>query len=709
VQKLFLEKNPFYILEVSPYDKRADIIAKAEEKAFFMDSSNYEDAQARLLNPEKRLMAELEWFLKLSVDKISEINNSINSKTEISTDDLEGISKLNATLHNLLITNYRDYLELGYAILDVDEQYTNIDKCVLAETINVCHKQSGMREMTKEEIEQGLDRKRNQIRQIIQNKIDSLNKEDYVQLVTIISEKCIFDENYDDGIILLDIIDQYEIWSKSLMDEKEEKIRECIEFIKSIGDDAKITQSVEQLIVLVKEWDMYAQPLQVSMAAKGMEDKVSRDMAIDIRNLAIYLHNEKKKTALSLKIIEALRVYFAELSEVFEVVSKDVEILQKMQREKEEFECKKKLNKQADKKYSVGIYGQRFVIPPFCTCCMKPTENKENVSYSVTIPNGDTRTTKSIEIDMPICHECLEHRNKFMLYLVMISSISVLVAGIIMVIFMLAEIDAFSSFLMSSGMAIGIYYFLSWVLPTKELSIEHSTRGASAKIFSLFLRNDISDLRGKYPDVTFSFTNWEYAHLFREANGEQAEDVREIKDINTAKSTNVLRANKHHISTMFKMLAAFVGVALVIGLVISDIGNSSNYSSSSHKPYSYSSSSVETQFSQSVSPGTKVYEDIVSIFPDVGIYSQGASNYSGFVCKCKTTSDTTVWVYIPVSEYRINFDSSVSTSISNEYAEEITFDYAKKIRGTAKMSNSVLSDLSTDIGVTMLIDFDSVD
>ena len=50
---VFLKDNPFYILEVSPSDKRASIINKAEEKAFFIDSNVAEEAQAKLLNPAK--------------------------------------------------------------------------------------------------------------------------------------------------------------------------------------------------------------------------------------------------------------------------------------------------------------------------------------------------------------------------------------------------------------------------------------------------------------------------------------------------------------------------------------------------------------------------------------------------------------------------------------------------------------------------------
>ena len=53
MRKIFLESNPFYVLEVMPNEKRGSIISKAEEKAFFSDDNKCEEAQAKLLNPEK--------------------------------------------------------------------------------------------------------------------------------------------------------------------------------------------------------------------------------------------------------------------------------------------------------------------------------------------------------------------------------------------------------------------------------------------------------------------------------------------------------------------------------------------------------------------------------------------------------------------------------------------------------------------------------
>lgn len=144
-------------------------------------------------------------------------------------------------------------------------------------------------------------------------KLQLLKESDYIELVTLFAEKYIADDEYNDSGIISDIIDQYELWAKSIMESKEEKIRECIDDIKGLDNDPKMKQAVSNLISLIKEWDVYAQPLQVTLASRGIEDRNSRDIAIYIRDLAIYLHNEKGKTALSIEITEVLKMHFAEV------------------------------------------------------------------------------------------------------------------------------------------------------------------------------------------------------------------------------------------------------------------------------------------------------------------------------------------------------------------------------------------------------------
>ena len=102
MQVFNLNNNPFYLLEVSPRDKRATIISKAEEKAFFLEDGSGEVAQSTLLNPSKRLLAELDWFLDVDKKDIKKIIKCISESKEISTEGLSPISKINANLFNFV-------------------------------------------------------------------------------------------------------------------------------------------------------------------------------------------------------------------------------------------------------------------------------------------------------------------------------------------------------------------------------------------------------------------------------------------------------------------------------------------------------------------------------------------------------------------------------------------------------------------------------
>ena len=117
-------------------------------------------------------------------------------------------------------------------------------------------------------------------------------------------------------------------------------------------------------------------------------------------------------------------------------------------------------------------------------------------------------------------------------------------------------------------------------------------------------------------------------------------------------------------------------------------------------------------FSDDAAVGTRVYADIVSIYPAIGISDQGY--YTAFVCACKTSSGANIWMLVDVDDYRGNFEFGVSTSvfgvstsIYNEHANTIKLSPPARVYGTVKAANSVMSALSSKINASTLIDFSS--
>ena len=729
MQRTFLEKNPFYILEVMPGDKRASIISKAEEKAFFANGNECEEAQASLINPTRRLSAELEWFFSVSAKTQAEIIKSIKNKDEICTETLSGISRLNAALHNFLVLDFDDYFEIGYAILEIDELYEKLDSSDVCGVINKHRTQGGIALATEGDVISALSKKRDAIRLAISEKLETLSEADYVELVSMIAEKCIAEDSYNDGMVIGDVVDQYEVRMKSVIDEKMDAALSLIEKVDSNTNKPVIDLTVKNLISTLEEFDKYAQPLQVKSSMDGVDHEQSLRLARECREFAIELHNEYENSDASFKLIHALREIFPELTEFSEIIANDEKQIIKIKKEKEQFKKDLEANRQANKQYTVNIKGERFVIPPFCTCCMKPTSNKENVSYSMTTQRGRTQTTRSISVDLPICDECLKHRAQYNWLLVLICSISIVVGSIFMAILMAAEVDGFLSFLLGAGAAIGAYFGISAIWKTTPLAREHARRGKSASIFSFFMDSYLARSLPNSSGVTFTFYNWEYARLFHEANKDIASEVKDSPNLNTARSTSVLDANEHPVANMFKMIGVFIVIALIIGSMIgsSNSGytnsnnnyqsNNSNNSTNSSKTYTITlnkqggsggTSSVIVKYGNSMPYATAPTR---SGYTFGGYYSStngsGTKYYDSNMRSVKSwdkSSNTTLyayWISSGTSSNKItltssNFEDYFTITTSAEYVgNKVTISYSIKPKSTAYASNSSSSSSIT--------------
>lgn len=573
MHKTFLEKNPFYVLEVSPGDKRAYIIAKAEEKAFFDDSNACEEAQASLINPTKRLSAELEWFFDISEKKQTEIFRSIKNKTEIFTEELSGISRLNALLHNFSVVDFEDFLSIIFVISQIDKLYEKINPSDVCDLINKYRAQSGIAPTTENDIVSAFYKKRATIRHIISDRLEALDETDYVELISTVAENFIANGTYNDGAVISDIINQYEIRMNYVIDKKTDAAMSVIGKVDSDTSMPEMNLTVENLIVILKEFDKYAQPLQIKSMADGLDHKQSLQLAHECRKFAIKLNNEYGNFNASFKLIHTLREIFSELTEFAEIIANDEKQLIKIKKEKELFKKNLEANRQANKRYTVSLRGNRFVIPPFCTCCMKPTRETEGVSYTSTYLQGRTETTRSISLDLPLCKECLKHRSQYNSLLVLICAISIIIGFAFSTVFLLAKFDYFLSFLFGACASILAYFGICAIWKTKPLAHEHARREKSAEISASFLFFDkrLGENLPNYSSVKFTFYNYEYARLFREANKDIASYIEEESEINTARSTSVLKANEHPVSNMFKMLGVFAFLATLIGTVLIEL------------------------------------------------------------------------------------------------------------------------------------------
>lgn len=113
-------------------------------------------------------------------------------------------------------------------------------------------------------------------------------------------------------------------------------------------------------------------------------------------------------------------------------------------------------------------------------------------------------------------------------------------------------------------------------------------------------------------------------------------------------------------------------------------------------------------FSQKLAVGSYAYTKIVSIQPKYLIYEENEEWGYAYVCKCKTSGGSTVWIYIECSDYWDNFDDNAGNHVGYWGANKISFSSAKKINGKVMFADSKSSGLSDKLGVEKILKFTSI-
>lgn len=327
MQAFTLRNNPFYLLEVSPRDKRTVIISKAEEKAFFLEDGGCEAAQSALLNPYNRLLAELDWFLDIDKKSSSDVDRCITQNKEISTEGLSPISKINALLFNFSIMQDVELLDIGYMIIDIDEQFGLVQSESIADIINMCRANAGVRPATHAEVEEALRAKRESIRQFFSEKLEKISNEECTYLMTLIADKYVSDSNFVDGTVIFDVLDLYEIRMQSAVDELAQIIFDRVDRIKELSNNEAIKENVLTLIMRIEKWHEIVQPLQARSMVQGISHRDSEAMGRSIRGLSLYLHNEKGLSEVALELVKTAQNFFFNINDVFELLEEDIDTL----------------------------------------------------------------------------------------------------------------------------------------------------------------------------------------------------------------------------------------------------------------------------------------------------------------------------------------------------------------------------------------------
>lgn len=329
-----LLQNPFHILSATPRDNHKRIMDLTDERSLMLDADDCMAARLALTTPRKRLAAEVAWLPGIGPKRAEEVLSLLEScpANMLAEDKLLPAAKANALATALSrLPEYRAE-NIAKWILELAEAFEEIDPEKLKTLINEERIVAGFPEITDgAAVEEEIQERRRYYRQVIKAALDNLASKELVEAVTDAVESATDIGEEHCPILIADLVDAYEVDAQEFLDREEENILALIEKLRAAADagsaDSVLEPMVNKLIQVVKNWDLVAQPIQVSAKSRGLDHDASLRVARILRSLAIYMFNEHGKLDFSQQLTNMLQEVFAEVGEIAERTAEDADAL----------------------------------------------------------------------------------------------------------------------------------------------------------------------------------------------------------------------------------------------------------------------------------------------------------------------------------------------------------------------------------------------
>lgn len=323
-----LKQNPFFILEVSLRDGRESILERTE--SLLADGKLTEDivskAQRELFASKSRLAAELGWLLEVNPKRAFEVRSKFLCSTDASMSDieptireLEGLSCANLSAHfcSLQRATVQVFGELIAA-------WHEILPSKIKTLVNENRAISGFPEVSEELITEALlSLKESHAKSGFEwLRSASHPGQTLTEILVTLTKKS---KQLNDFVEL--IVEKYETWAISKLKSFEEKIAENFRLMKEAGDTKKNKEYIDTIISLLRDWDEYSQPSQLLHQSKGLDEPRARRVFDEVRQITLWLANEKNEHALSLEFSKSLLDIFPELPASIARLEEDIKTL----------------------------------------------------------------------------------------------------------------------------------------------------------------------------------------------------------------------------------------------------------------------------------------------------------------------------------------------------------------------------------------------
>lgn len=337
-----IEKSPFYFLDVSVRDDRRKILEITEEKSLTHDPDECSRARADLTNPRNRIALEMAWLPGVAPKKAKDLVAAIRKTPEsfISGLEIEPLASANLMAGVIELLNPElEVDEWAKWILALAKSIDAVEPDRVLRLINEDRTVSGFTEIKAvDQIEKEIDSRKVAFKEAVKYALDSLDAQKLVETMTAVVEIATDNGNQHAPTLIDEVVDGYQIEAQPHLLAGIEKIQKIIEHARSTisNGEQSLLGVIDTLEKVVREWDIIAQPIQVSLKSRGLEHEISLDLGRQIRSLGVDVANENGFFNASKKITHILQDVFAELPDFAARLNEDSETLEDLFQQREE-------------------------------------------------------------------------------------------------------------------------------------------------------------------------------------------------------------------------------------------------------------------------------------------------------------------------------------------------------------------------------------
>ncbi len=334
-----LKDSPFYILGATIHHSRREVVNLAEDKMLEVDEDLCINVRSELTNPKLRLKHEVAWLPKTNPRRIKELIR-ISEEEPLSITEFQSIPKLSqfnllsSALHTLdSKTKRKQIVDL---ITSIGFISTRLFPADILSVINEERAVSGFPQIeSSEDIESELTERLRECVNGIVSFLDRLPSRKLIRVMTDVAEISTIGGIRPACTLIDSLVDRYEIETTVHLETEATNIAKLIDIIKDSckrgRNSKKCEQKIQSYITALEKvtvnWDMIAQPIQVSTKARGIEHRPSQEIAYTIRGLSVDLFNEYGMVSTTQRLTRLLSQVFAEVPDVAERVEEDEEAL----------------------------------------------------------------------------------------------------------------------------------------------------------------------------------------------------------------------------------------------------------------------------------------------------------------------------------------------------------------------------------------------